>query len=469
MHSKIRKLIPVFLLAILLGAGGWYIGRLPAEQRSPAALWQRITNANSTGSSADYPGSLSASGSIEATQVTLASEVSGKVVEVLVEEGQAVQAGQVLVRFSDSLLQAQLQQAEAQLKQAQANYAWVAAGPTAEQRQVNLRAAEAELVSAQQARQDLDEKASLGRAQANLAVAAADKALDKASDHVDNLTSAAEQADIDSAQASVVMAQDKLEKANKNYEPYENKSEDNLARAVYLSKQAAAQITYDNAVTRLNNLLGTANAYDLAIAEADKALAQAQLEDARLQLEKFANGPDPDTVAMAEARLSAAEAQVAAARAEPTTPQQLEVAQAQIDVAQSAVAVLHTQLDKLVITAPSAGIILTRSIEPGEVVMSGANLLTIANLERLTVTVYIAEDLYGNIRLGEIAGVSTDSFPGLSFEAVVTYIADQAEFTPRNVQTAEGRRTTVFAVRLSIENQAGKLKPGMPVDVAFGN
>jgi HlyD family secretion protein len=63
--------------------------------------------------------------------------------------------------------------------------------------------------------------------------------------------------------------------------------------------------------------------------------------------------------------------------------------------------------------------------------------------------------------------VSVDSFPNQTFDATVTRIADQAEFTPRNVQTSEGRQTTVFAVKLAVQDPAGLLKPGMPADVAF--
>jgi hypothetical protein len=92
----------------------------------------------------------------------------------------------------------------------------------------------------------------------------------------------------------------------------------------------------------------------------------------------------------------------------------------------------------------------------------------LGQLDDLTITVYIPEDRYGTISLGETAQVSVDSFSGVTFTAIVTYIADKAEFTPRNVQTAEGRRSTVFAVKLSIENPEGKLKPGMPADVKFG-
>jgi len=69
--------------------------------------------------------------------------------------------------------------------------------------------------------------------------------------------------------------------------------------------------------------------------------------------------------------------------------------------------------------------------------------------------------------LNQRATVTVDSFPGQEFEARVVYIADEAEFTPRNVQTAEGRRSTVFAVRLSIADPTGLLKPGMPADVVF--
>jgi HlyD family secretion protein len=90
-------------------------------------------------------------------------------------------------------------------------------------------------------------------------------------------------------------------------------------------------------------------------------------------------------------------------------------------------------------------------------------------LDQLNVTVYIPEDTYGQINVGHKAFVSADSFPDESFEAQVIRIADQAEYTPRNVQTQEERRTTVFAIKLAVEDTQGKLKPGMPVDVVIGD
>jgi len=81
--------------------------------------------------------------------------------------------------------------------------------------------------------------------------------------------------------------------------------------------------------------------------------------------------------------------------------------------------------------------------------------------------VYVPEDTYGRVKLGQTAKMTVDSYPGVFFNASVVHIADQAEFTPRNVQTVEGRRTTVYAIKLDVPNPDGKLKPGMPADVSF--
>jgi HlyD family secretion protein len=102
-------------------------------------------------------------------------------------------------------------------------------------------------------------------------------------------------------------------------------------------------------------------------------------------------------------------------------------------------------------------------------VKPGTSAVTIGLLDELTLTVYVPEDRYGKVSLGDEVAVTVDSFPDEAFSATVLRIADQAEYTPRNVQTAEGRRSTVFAVELSVNDPAGKLKPGMPADVTFGD
>jgi HlyD family secretion protein len=110
---------------------------------------------------------------------------------------------------------------------------------------------------------------------------------------------------------------------------------------------------------------------------------------------------------------------------------------------------------------------LTRNIEPGEFVQPGSVAFSMADLDDITITVYVPEDRYGQISLGQQAHVTVDSFPGETFAAEVIHIADQAEFTPRNVQTVEGRSSTVYAIKLKVMNSNGKLKIGMPADVLF--
>jgi multidrug resistance efflux pump len=314
--------------------------------------------------------------------------------------------------------------------------------------------------------QDLNDAAEIVAARTLQEIARAKDTVDKATQRRDNLIYGADQADIDAARAAVVLARDRLDKAQEDYAPYENKPEDNLARAALLSKMAAAQNYYDRAATLLNNLVAEANELDLGQAEADLAVAKSQLADAERRYAAVKDGPDPDAVALAGARLASTKARLDQARADPSQ-EQLELAQSQIDTAGAALQVLETQLQKMVISAPIDGIVLERLVEPGEVALPSAPLLTLARLDDLTITVYVPEDRYGEIKLGQPALVVVDSFPGETFSAMVTHIADQAEFTPRNVQTVEGRSSTVFAIKLAIENPNGQLKPGMPADVTF--
>jgi len=138
------------------------------------------------------------------------------------------------------------------------------------------------------------------------------------------------------------------------------------------------------------------------------------------------------------------------------------VAQAQVGLE-----IIDLQIEKLDVTTAVSGTVMTRNIEPGEIIQPGMAAFTIGQLDQLTIKVYVPENIYGQINLGDSASVRVDSFPGETFSAKVIRIADQAEYTPRNVQTQEDRQTTVFEIELSLEDPAGKLKPGMPADVTF--
>jgi HlyD family secretion protein len=387
---------------------------------------------------ANANGSLASTGAVEAIEIRLAAEIGGKVSEVLVDEGDHVEAGQPLLRLDDAQLQNQRDQAEAGLAQANAGVA----------------AAGLELERAQQEYDALFEGVDLATAMALQELAAARDAVDDAERRVINLESPGKDTDIDSARATVTLAGDILEKAQDDYEPYANKAETNLVRANLLLRLSAAQQSYDDAVRRLNNLEGSANSIDMGVAEAGLEVAQARLALAEDDYAALDGGPDPDMLALADGHLRLAQAQVAAAAAN-------------VLAAEAALASADLQLAKAEILAPANGTILYRNIQPGEFVAPGATLLVLAQLDQLTITVYLPEDRYGEVNLGDEAEIEIDSFPGEAFSGSIVRIADEAEFTPRNVQTGEGRRTTVFAIELRLDDSSGRLKPGMPADVYF--
>jgi len=147
--------------------------------------------------------------------------------------------------------------------------------------------------------------------------------------------------------------------------------------------------------------------------------------------------------------------------------QEVQAGDVLIEVRPGAGACNATNCDEKV-RSPIDGVVLDRLIEPGELTIPGSTLMNVGDLNNLTLTVYVPEDRYGQVYLGQTYPVTVDSFPGVVFDGMVSHIADQAEFTPRNVQTVEGRKNTVFAIRLSLTNTTQDLKPGMWADVNLG-
>jgi len=460
---------------------------------------------------------IQASGVVEAIEVSVSSEVGGRVEVVMVSDGDLVETGDPLFQIEDKLLRVQLNQAESALGIAVANYELIAAGQTDEQKSAAISAAELELAGAQYALNKLYEDTDLLASQALItseelenqledlqifdlqqalamkAIAEAQKAVESTERRFRTVSNTASQANIDAAQAQVILAKDALDDAKEDFEPYQDKPEDNLTRANFQAKLAAAQQVYDAAVRNLNALQGTGSLADIAVAEADLMTAKAQLLQAERDWERlkdgpkeseislleaqiakskkdysiYKDGPDPDDVSLAASRVKNAEAHLTLAQADFPTEEELAVAQAQIDSAKANLEAIQVHIDLLVIKTPISGVVTTRNVEPGEVIQPGMAAMTISQLEELTVTVYIPEDKYGLISLGDKANLSADSFPGELFEAYVTRIADKAEFTPRNVQTKEDRQTTVYAIELSVKDPEANLKPGMPTDVEF--
>ena len=135
------------------------------------------------------------------------------------------------------------------------------------------------------------------------------------------------------------------------------------------------------------------------------------------------------------------------------------------DQAHAALAEAESVLADLTIEAPTSGTITTRMVDTGEVVAAGAPLLEIVDLDRLYLQVYVPEVQIGKVRLGLPARVYTDAFPDQPFDATVRYIASKAEFTPKEVQTADERVKLIYAVRLYLTaNPDHRLTPGLPAD-----
>ncbi|MBL6983250.1 MAG: efflux RND transporter periplasmic adaptor subunit, partial [Anaerolineales bacterium] len=412
---------------------------------------------------------IKASGTVEAVEVVISSEEGGRVSEVFANEGDRVEANAPMFRIEDKLLESQLHQAESAVAVAQANYDLVAAGITTEEKQAAISLAHLELISAELALESLYKNSGVALAQAQQTIATAEKVIDDAERRLRNYTNIAPQADVDQAYANMVLAADELEDAQDDYKDYGENKEIHKTEvwATYFSLQAQAQKDYDSAVRHYNSLLGTGNEVDIAVAEADLAVAQAQLALAQDDYNTLLNGPDPDDVVLAEAQVAFAEAQLALAEADRPTVEELAVAQAQVDSAVTNLEAVQVLIDKLIVTTPISGVVTSRNVEAGELIQPGVAAMNISQLDKLTVTVYISENQYGQVFLGDSAELKVDSFPFQTFEAIVVRIADQAEYTPRNVQTQEERQTTVYAVELSVNDPDGKLKPGMPTDVVF--
>jgi multidrug efflux pump subunit AcrA (membrane-fusion protein) len=222
-----------------------------------------------------------------------------------------------------------------------------------------------------------------------------------------------------------------------------------------------------NLIDAKNATAGSPNAILLGIAQSQFDLAKANLAKAQDHYNKVKAGPDPEKLAIAQAQLAAAQAALTAAKAGPSA-EQIAVYQAQLDTAQAQVASIEIQLKKYVILAPLDAVVLARSIEPGEFTAPGATLFDLGHLDKLQLTVYLPEEKFALVSPGESATVHVDAYPNRSFTAIVTQLANQAEFTPRNVETVDGRKDTVYAIHLDIDNPDLALKPGMPADVSFG-
>jgi HlyD family secretion protein len=136
--------------------------------------------------------------------------------------------------------------------------------------------------------------------------------------------------------------------------------------------------------------------------------------------------------------------------------------------AEAAAKEVASLVDDLSLRAPTGGVILTRLREAGEMVAAGTPVFDLVDLDKLYLKVYVPEKQIGQLRLGLPAQVYTDAFPGKAFPATTRYIASQAEFTPKEVQTPDERVKLTYAVKLYFDaNPEHRLTPGVPADAVI--
>jgi HlyD family secretion protein len=308
---------------------------------------------------ADAPADRSrVSGYVEATEVRVAAEVGGRLVDVRVDEGDRVSAGQVVAQFDVREIELALQRAQAERAQADAQVRLLRAGS----RREDIRQA-----------------------------------------------SAQHQA----TQAEIAAAEAELTTADADLQRFE----------ALLKANAGSRKQRDDALARRD------------VARSHLVAARKRAQAGAAAVARLEAGARREEVQAAEARVAAADAQIAT---------------------------LQKQLADATVKAPGQGMVTERLAEQGELLMPRAPLLVITDLDRAWANVFMDEPIVPRLRLGQPATVITDA--GQSIEGRVTFISPKAEFTPRNVQTAEDRSRLVYRVKITVDNTKGILKQGMPVE-----
>ncbi len=413
------------------------------------------------------PVPLTASGTITVDSIQMAPEISGKILAIKVANGDQVNAGDTLFTLDDQLVQAQKSQANANVTAAQAALDASNQKLASAQVQFNL-ALQASRVQDQQQHTGawkasqpdkvtlpvwyFEKSEQIAALQAQVTAAQNDLSTEQA--NLENELKSISNTDfintekrLAEAQAAFAIAQQTLDQAKAAKDTTDLQD---AAQKVF----DAAQSELDAAQNAYNQMLSSDSASRVREARARVAVAQERLNITQDKLDLLQTGEDALQVTAAQDSINLAQTGVAQA-------------QAALDQAQAGLQMVNTQLNKTTITAPVSGIILSKPANAGETVLAGQMVLEIGNLDEATLSVYIPEDKYGNVHLGQQANVTVDSFPGRTFAGKVTFIADQAEFTPRNVQTTESRSATVYKVEITLSNQSHELKPGMPADATF--
>ena len=358
------------------------------------------------------PHSIKVSGNIELTEVDIAFKSAGKLVKLAVDEGDIVKKGSLVAVLDQAEISRRRDSAAAGVQLAESRLA-----------QLHIAIAfQKEQVEGQVARS----RAEVQQSEAVL----------------QELLSGSRKQEIEAARAALARAETEHTRAERDWE---------RAQTLYKDEDISTA-QFDDFRARFES-------------------AKAQRAQAKQHLDLIEEGPRKEDIQAARAQLERAKANLKlaqAARLELKRMQQEQVSrEAEIRQAEAQLGVSETQLRDTEVLAPMDGVVLVKSAEPGEVLAAGTTVVTLGNLAKPWLRAYINEKDLGRVKLGAEVKVTTDSFPGKTYLGRISFIASEAEFTPKQIQTREERVKLVYRVKIDVENPAGELKSNMPADAAI--
>jgi multidrug resistance efflux pump len=347
--------------------------------------------------------------------VEIAFNTAGEVEEVLFEENDLVKAGDVIARLGNR------EPLEANLSNAR----------------LELLAAQQELLNAEQQKQALYDNLPQAQTDSLQALTDAREDFKDAERKVAGLRESASQPDLDEAKATLILAEDKLDKARKDYKPYENKSENNVIRAALLNRLAQAQRDFDNASRRYNNLVGGSTDFYRSQTTSEFEIAQARLEQAEKDYADLQDGPDPDQLALVEAQISTANGRIAAA--------------------ESAIQAGEAALSDLDLVATIDGTLTRFDLIEGQRVTPGLPVAQLADFSEWYVeTDNLTEIEVVDVYVGQNASITPDAISDLALTGVVDSIGNVFE---------EKRGDITYTTRILLDQVDERLRWGMTVVV----
>lgn len=377
--------------------------------------------------------------------VHLAFVVGGQVAEVLVEEGDTVRAGDVIAKLGDrEQLEANIAGAELELSLLELDKLTI---------EMDVQNAELDLLTAQQALDALYENWPDEATAAQQAFNDARQVVYDTERNYNYVSGTAAQFDIDTAWSQVVLAEKELEDAQDKFDEYANKAEDNLLRATFQSKLAVAQKAYDAAVRRYNALKDPANDFNISQAETSYYIAQARLEQTQADYNELVDGPDPDDVEVATARIAAAESRLA------TVNGRMDSFEDRVAAAEASIRAAQAALDNLDLIASIDGTVVELDLIAGEQVAAGVNVVLIADFSQWYVeTDNLTEIEVVDVAVGQQVKVIFDAFTDAELTGVVDSISDVFE---------EKRGDITYTTRILLNDTHPLLRWGMTGVVTF--